>query len=254
LKRRGCQVECIDLVGTEEDVIEYNKLVRDKIPKIIESRGERVEVVQLTGDALLTALRQKLVEEAYEALDAKSWDELVGELSDIEEIIRAIGKALQLKKGHVEAERKDKEKRRGGFASGVMLKKTTSPHSLPKRLAHSEMDFGRPVEGSLTAVISKVDDLPTIPTYRRPDQRRVDEQAEKLLTFETEMNKLGELKETVKFTMPMNDEILGNFNLAVEIRRNRSTLRGVVRLRSESKARISNTSELQLKIQFPETK
>ncbi|HWH59728.1 MAG TPA: nucleoside triphosphate pyrophosphohydrolase [Terriglobales bacterium] len=252
LKRHGCQTECIDLFGADEDVVEYNKLVRDKIPKIIEGRGERVEVVQLVGDALIVALRQKLVEEAFEALDAKSGDDLIGELADVDEVVRAFAHALQLRKGRVEGERKDKERRRGGLNSGFMLKKTATPHSLPKRSASSEIDFGRSDDLRLNAVISEPGDIPMTPTYRRPDRRQVDEQAEKILTFESEVNKLGESDETVKFSTPVNDEVLGNFSLIVELRRNRSTLRGVVRLRPESGVSSSKVSDLQMEIKFPD--
>lgn len=254
LKRRGCQTECIDLFGAEEDVVEYNKLVRDKIPEIIEGRGERVDVVQLAGDALIVALRQKLVEESLEALDAKSGDDLIGELADVDEVIRAFSHALQLRKGRIEAERKDKEKRRGGLNLGFMLKKTATPHSLPKRSSSSEINFSEKGEGPGRAVISEPGDIPTTPTYRRPDRRQMDQRLEKILTFETEVSKLGEANERVQFSMPVNDDVLGNFDLVVELRRNRSTLRGVVRLSPESPKSSSGASELQLKIEFPEKK
>ena len=252
LKRRGCQTECIDLFGADEDVVEYNKLVRDRIPKIIEGRGERVEVVQLVGDALMVALRRKLVEESFEALDAKSGDELIGELADVEEVIRAFSQALQVRKGRIEAERKEKEKRRGGFNSGFMLKNTATPHSLPKRSASSMIDFGGTGKASPTAIISEPSDIPATPIYRRPDRRQVGEQPEKILTFESEINNLGESDETVKFSTPVHDDILGNFSLVVELRRNRSTLRGVVRLRPESGVSSSKVSDLQMEIKFPD--
>jgi predicted house-cleaning noncanonical NTP pyrophosphatase (MazG superfamily) len=252
LKRGGCQVECIDLFGADEDIVEYNKLVRDKIPEIIRRRGERVEVVQLAGDALLMALRQKLVEEALEALDAKSGDDLVGELSDVEEVIRAISGALQVRKGRIDAERKDKQRRRGGFSSGVMLKKTTTPHSLPKRSESSEIDFDPTGENPLKVVISDPGNIPATAIYRRPDHRQVNQQPEQLLTFETEVNKLGDAKETVKFSMPVNDDVLGSFSVIVELRRNRSTLRGVVRLHAESGISSGKVSDLQMEIKFPD--
>ena len=78
LRRKGAQVECVDLYGTNEERVEYNKLVRDNVPDDIASRGERYETTKLSGDALLTALRRKLVEEAYEALDASSGTDLLG--------------------------------------------------------------------------------------------------------------------------------------------------------------------------------
>ena len=67
LTKEGAQVECIDLFGADEERVEYNKIVRDKIPEIIAKRGERAEIVRLEGEALIKALRQKLVEESFEA-------------------------------------------------------------------------------------------------------------------------------------------------------------------------------------------
>jgi predicted house-cleaning noncanonical NTP pyrophosphatase (MazG superfamily) len=130
LQSHGAQVECLDLFGTDEDIVEYNKLVRDKIPEVIGGHGERAETAQLKGDALVLALRQKLVEEAYEVLDAKSGTDLIGELADIQEVVRALGRALGVSTTEIEAERKEKEKRRGGFEKGFMLTKTATPRSI----------------------------------------------------------------------------------------------------------------------------
>jgi hypothetical protein len=52
LKRSGAQVECVDLFGGDEEVIEFYKVVRDRVPAIIQSRGERAVTIRLTGDAL----------------------------------------------------------------------------------------------------------------------------------------------------------------------------------------------------------
>jgi predicted house-cleaning noncanonical NTP pyrophosphatase (MazG superfamily) len=67
----------------------------------------------LKGSALETALRQKLVEEAFEVLDAKSED-LIGELADVQEVMKALGRALGVSATDIELEREEKEERRGG--------------------------------------------------------------------------------------------------------------------------------------------
>ena len=100
LRRSGAQVECVDLFGAEEEIVEYNKVARDKVPAKIEQGGERVEVFQLTGEALITALRRKLVEEA---LDAKRGEDLVGELADVEEVLRALSAAIGVSKEQLES-------------------------------------------------------------------------------------------------------------------------------------------------------
>ena len=244
LQRHGAQVECIDLFGANEDVVEYNKVVRDKVPALIEGRGERVETLKLEGDALIVALRQKLVEEAFEALDVKSGEELIGELADVQEVIKALCRALEVNTTDIEAERKDKEKRRGGFENGLMLMKTVTPHSIQKQsTTPNSPTLGLRMQQSSEPVISDVADLPAKPLYRRPDLRQVNQEVEKLFTFETEANKIGEIKGTLDFSIPMDNQPERHFTLTVELRRTGSSVRGVVRLRLRP---------LQLKMEFPE--
>jgi len=230
LQRHGAQVECIDLFGADEDVAEYNKIVRDKIPAFIEGRGEHVETLKLEGDALVLALRQKLVEEALEALDVKSGQELIGELADVQEVVKALCHALRVNTNEIEKERKEKNKRRGGFDKGLMLVKTATPHSIQKQSVTPDSPtlwLSQPSE----PVISNVADLPTKPVYRRPDLRQMNKEFEKLFTFETELNKTLEIKETLDFSMPVKDQQQQSFTLTIELRRIRSSVRGVVRLR-----------------------
>jgi predicted house-cleaning noncanonical NTP pyrophosphatase (MazG superfamily) len=254
LQRSGAQVECIDLFGADEDVVEYNKVVRDKIPAVIESRGEKVEVVQLTGDALLAGLRQKLVEEAYEALDAKAGDDLIAELADVQEVLNAIVHALQLNRGQLEKERVDKSKRRGGFERGYMLRRTATPHSLSSSpLLQSEGSLAISPRLSLTPVISDAANIPSNAPYRRPDLRNVAHELEKLFTFETELNKVGTAKETTSFELPLGDEKQG-FTLSVEFTRIGADLRGSVRLRVRPKQLSFSVPDSQLTFGFSEEK
>jgi predicted house-cleaning noncanonical NTP pyrophosphatase (MazG superfamily) len=251
LHRDGTQIECTDLFGAEEEVLEFNKLVRDKIPAIIESRGERVEVVRLTGDALTSALRQKLVEEALEALDAKSGDDLVAELADVEEVIAGLRHALTLGKTQVEANRVDKLKHRGGFQRGYMLTRTSTPHSLRKKGPLKEETLGLEPKDPEKLVISRAADIPTTPPYRRPDLLQTEQRVEKLFVFEAEINNIPNVTETVDFTLPMSDGNTRDFSLAVEIRRNKSSLRGTVRLRVRPDQLLMEFPDTQLHIEFP---
>jgi predicted house-cleaning noncanonical NTP pyrophosphatase (MazG superfamily) len=250
LQREGAPVECTDLFGTEEDVVEYNKLVRDKIPAIIEARGERVEIVRLSGDALISALRQKLVEESLEALDAKSGDDLVGELADVEEVISGLRHALRLTETQIESERVDKEKRRGGFRKGYMLTKTSTPHSLP-RIKPSDATLNLDLSGGGAATISRSEDIPSSAIYRRPDLRHVEDEVEKIFAFETEIRKVTGLEETVNFSLPINsDGSSREFSLTVEIRRKGPSLRSTVRLRVRPSQLVLDFPDSQLAFDF----
>ena len=248
LRRQGAQVECKDLYGDEEDIVEYDKLVRDKIPSLIEGRGEHVSTIKLEGQALVTALLEKLVEEAFEAKDSRDIEELVGEIADIEEVIWALGKALEVSQDEIRLAQEQKQQKRGGFDSGTMLIRTATPHSIQKLPEESDpppliLNF----QSANEVVISDPAALPSKPAYRRPDLRQVAQQVEKLFTFETDLNRVGNrrfegpLKQTLNFSIPIGNEAL-NVTLSVELVRSGSSLRGVIRLRPGA---------LQLPISFP---
>ena len=230
--KEGAQVECIDLFGVDEELAEYNKIVRDRIPEIISKRGERTESIRLKNEALITGLREKLVEESFEVLDAKSSHDLIGELADVSEVINALCNALGISSSHLGAVQKEKRKKRGGFEKGVMLTRTGTPHSIP----HQRPKLPKPLltlkAGMPEApAIERRTDLPTKPLYRRPDLRRVDRQPEKLFTFATETNKLGDLRATLRFSLPIDNRIEQHFSLTLELQRLRELLRGNIRIR-----------------------
>ena len=250
LQRHGARVECVDLFGAGEEIVEYNKLVRDKIPSVIRRKGESVEVVRLKGAALLAALRQKLVEEAYEALDAKSFDELIGELADVQEVIDGICEALPASKEQVNAEQADKHERRGGFKQGFMLEKTASPHTL------SAKSDDRPTETlvsqtDIERVIDSANHLPEARIWSRPDVRTLDDGQENLLSFESELPKLDSLTASTTFEISLGETDSGVFRLTVELTRKRLSIWGQARLRREpSQIMMPLISESQLPLAF----
>jgi hypothetical protein len=72
-------------------------------------------------------LKEKLVEEAFEVLDAMDQDSIIGELADVTEIIDEI--LLQLKTSHEELKIRQELKRgkAGGFKDGIVLLETRNP-------------------------------------------------------------------------------------------------------------------------------
>ena len=224
-------MECIDLSGVDEDLVEYNKIVRDRIPEIISERGERAESVYLEDEALLTALLQKLVEESFEAVDARSDHHLIGELADVSEVIRALCLALQLSPSDLKAIQKEKRENRGGFEKGVMLRQTVTPHSI--QILSPEVAKPRlmlEAQAPETHIIGRRTHLPSKPFYRRPDLRHVDKHPEKLFTFATEINKLGDVSATLHFSMPVDNGDDRGFTLTLELQRSGGVLRGNIRV------------------------
>lgn len=124
LARSGCIVSCVDLFKQEQEVVEYNKLVRDGIPSAILYKGEGVEIVRLVGEAMLSSLKTKLIEEAIEVLDAESSDAIADELADVLEVVESIATMLDIRLSDVRARKKRKAKTRGGFMDGLMLLRT----------------------------------------------------------------------------------------------------------------------------------
>jgi predicted house-cleaning noncanonical NTP pyrophosphatase (MazG superfamily) len=250
LQRNGAQVECVDLFGAGEDVVEYNKLVRDKIPHHIQRKGESVEIVRLKGGALLTALCQKLVEEAFEALDAKSFDELIGELADVQEVIDGICDALQVSKEQVNVEQHDKYERRGGFKRGFMLEKTATPHTLPIR-SENQLAEALVPQNDADRVIDNAKRLPEARIWSKPDSRILEVGQEHILSFESEITKLNSLTASANFEISLDQVEAGKFRLAVELVRKKQLIWGQARLRREpSQMKMPLVSDEQLPLIF----
>ena len=72
------------------DEKKYYKLVRDKIPEIIENDGEIPFVRVLDDKEFKFELERKLFEEYNEVLEASSSEERLEELADMLEIISAL--------------------------------------------------------------------------------------------------------------------------------------------------------------------
>ena len=122
----GATVEVVHpFIGFEERH-DYNKLVRDKIPEQIWHRGESIITAQLHDDALVRALKEKLVEEAYELLDAKDLQSIVAELADIREVVDSLIQKLKVPEKEVAEEQTQKRHKRGGFSKGIVLVETES--------------------------------------------------------------------------------------------------------------------------------
>lgn len=95
----------------------YNKLVRDKIPDIIKSKGEKCKFEVLNDEDYKDFLDKKLNEEVAEYQSSKS----LVELADIIEVIYAIAKTRGFTPEQIEELRVLKEKSKGGFSKGILL-------------------------------------------------------------------------------------------------------------------------------------
>ena len=102
----------------------FYKLVRDKIPVHIESKGETAKVVAITPEQTLELIKQKIVEEAYEFFWEEEGDHLMEELADIYELIRGAAKIFSIDINEISSIADKKKEIKGGFDEGVFLIET----------------------------------------------------------------------------------------------------------------------------------
>jgi predicted house-cleaning noncanonical NTP pyrophosphatase (MazG superfamily) len=98
----------------------YRKLVRDRIPEIIQSNGHCPVTRVLDEGSYRQALLAKLIEEAQEASHATA-DDLPGELTDVLEVLRALTATAGMSWPQLVALANDKRNRRGGFGRRIFL-------------------------------------------------------------------------------------------------------------------------------------
>lgn len=99
---------------------EYHKLIRDKIPEIIEKSGKAFKVRRLSDEEVILFAEKKLSEELGEYLADRNPEEL----ADLLEVIYALGDRLGYPKEALEALRLKKKAARGGFEEGILLEWT----------------------------------------------------------------------------------------------------------------------------------
>ena len=98
--------------------IAYNKLVRDRIPEIIESSGKTCTTEILSPEEYLRMLDAKLDEELAEYHK----DQNIEELADLLEVIHAAAIARGYTLEDLEQIRAEKAGKRGGFEKRILLK------------------------------------------------------------------------------------------------------------------------------------
>ena len=96
----------------------YNKLVRDKIPEIIEKSGNKCVIDILNDQEYLKKLDQKINEELLEFREEYSLEELC----DLLEVLFAIAKVKGYSDHDIALMREQKNQKRGAFDKKILLK------------------------------------------------------------------------------------------------------------------------------------
>lgn len=100
----------------------YSKLVRDKIPNIIEEKGETPVIKVLNENDYKKELEKKLYEEYKEVIEA-SGNERIEELADMLEVIRALASLENKNLNDIIDIADKKNKKRGAFDEKIFLEK-----------------------------------------------------------------------------------------------------------------------------------
>ena len=99
------------------NIIKYDKLVRDRIPEIIEASGKTCKTVVLNDEEYLQMIDAKLDEELAEYHKDKN----IEELADLMEVIYAAAAARGYTVEQLEQVRTEKAEKRGGFQKKILL-------------------------------------------------------------------------------------------------------------------------------------
>lgn len=102
----------------------FNKLVRDNIPSIIKNNGEEAIYKILTDDDYKAELLKKLKEEVNEVINSTNRSNMLEELADVFEVIKALAEVEGSSVDEIISIAKEKRVKRGGFSKKYFLEKT----------------------------------------------------------------------------------------------------------------------------------
>ena len=98
----------------------HKKLIRDKIPEVIEANNGKYELRVMEEEEFKQELKKKLIEEVKEVIEAEK-SELGEELADVLELVKSIGENEDISFELIEEKQKQKREKRGGFKKKLFL-------------------------------------------------------------------------------------------------------------------------------------
>lgn len=98
---------------------EYDKLVRDDVPEIIEADGEQPVTHTAEGEEYTERLVDKLAEEVAEYRESRD----IEELADVLEVVHTLREDHEVPAPRFEAIRAQKAAERGRFHDGIVLER-----------------------------------------------------------------------------------------------------------------------------------
>lgn len=99
-------------------MIIYNKLVRDKIPEVIQAAGKTCTIEKISDNQkVISLLEEKFLEEWVEYQEAKN----VEEIADLIEVLLSLSERLGTSRDDLMKIIDQKAEKRGGFKEGIFL-------------------------------------------------------------------------------------------------------------------------------------
>ncbi|AXI29811.1 phosphoribosyl-ATP pyrophosphohydrolase [Priestia megaterium] len=102
----------------------YNKLVRDKIPTMIEQSGNTFKSRVLQREEYQNELKEKAKEELQEYIEAETHQDAIEELADLLEVMHALAAVHGATPEQLEKVREEKARERGKFDDRIYLVET----------------------------------------------------------------------------------------------------------------------------------
>ena len=102
----------------------FNKLVRDNIPNIIKSNGEKAIIRILSDEEYRVELYKKLLEESHEVITSQDTEDTLEELADVLKVLKSIAKLKNRNLDDIIEIANQKRLKRGGFSKKIFLEKT----------------------------------------------------------------------------------------------------------------------------------
>lgn len=103
-------------------ILKQNKLVRDKVLKLLLQEGYSYESDLYIGHSeYRKALAGKMIEDLHLLLDVGIRDTQLDKLADIQELLYAFAVDCDVSKNALESRRAEKVKEKGGYSEGIKL-------------------------------------------------------------------------------------------------------------------------------------
>lgn len=103
----------------------YGKLVRDKIPEIIEKEGKACHIHIADKEEYDSAISAKLIEESSELSAAKTKEEKIRESADVLEVLETIWREEGISREEVLKAQTEKRESNGGFSKKIILEEVS---------------------------------------------------------------------------------------------------------------------------------